>query len=129
VPAPASFDYALVRVVPRVEREEFLNAGVILFCLERDFLAARVELDRARALALFPGADLAAIEEHLAAIPRIAAGGEGSGPIGRLSRRERFHWLVAPRSTVIQVGPVHSGLCGDPAERLDGLFARMVRAR
>lgn len=129
MPAPASFDYALVRVVPRVEREEFLNAGVILFCLERDFLAARVELDRARALALFPGADLATIEEHLAAIPRIAAGGEGSGPIGRLSRRERFHWLVAPRSTVIQVGPVHSGLCGDPADTLDGLFARMVRTR
>lgn len=128
MPAPASFDHAIVRIVPRVEREEFVNAGVILFCLTRDFLGARVALDRARLLALFPDADLEPIEAHLAAIPRIAAGGEGSGPIGRLSRRERFHWLVAPRSTVLQVGPVHSGLCEDPARALDALFERMVRA-
>jgi hypothetical protein len=126
VPAPASFDYAIVRVVPRVEREEFVNAGAILFCLERDFLAARVELDRARLRALAPDADLALVEEHLAAIPLVAAGGEGSGPIGKLSRRERFHWLVAPRSTIIQVSPVHSGLCDDPALALERLFARMV---
>jgi hypothetical protein len=130
VPAPASFDYALVRVVPRVEREEFVNAGVILFCLGRDFLGARVALDRDRVRALYPGADLDLdlVEEHLAAVPRIAAGGEGSGPIGRLSRRERFHWLVAPRSTVIQVGPVHAGLCEDPGRALDDLFRRMVGA-
>jgi hypothetical protein len=128
VPAPASFDHAIVRIVPRVEREEFVNAGVILFCLTRDFLGARVALDRKRVLSLFPDADLEPIEAHLAAIPRIAAGGEGSGPIGRLSRRERFHWLVAPRSTVLQVGPVHSGLCEDPARALDALFERMVRA-
>jgi hypothetical protein len=127
VPAPASFDYAIVRVVPRVEREEFVNAGVILFCLERDFLDARVELDRARLRALAPDADLALVEEHLAAIPRVAAGGEGSGPIGKLSRRERFHWLVAPRSTIIQVSPVHSGLCEDPARALERLVERMVR--
>lgn len=129
MPEPASFDHAIVRIVPRVEREEFVNAGVILFCLARDFLGARVELDRTRLLALFPGADLETLEAHLAAIPRIAAGGEGSGPIGRLSRRERFHWLVAPRSTVLQVGPVHSGLCDDPARALDSLFERMVRSR
>jgi hypothetical protein len=131
VPAPASFDYALVRVVPRVEREEFVNAGVVLFCLTLDFLGARVALDRDRVRALAPGADLDLdlVEEHLAAIPRIAAGGEGSGPIGRLSRRERFHWLVAPRSTVIQVGPVHAGLCDDPGRALDDLFARMVGTR
>jgi Protein of unknown function (DUF3037) len=128
VPAPSSFDYAVVRVVPRVDREEFLNAGVILFCLERDFLAARVELDGARIRALFPDADLAAIEGHLRAIPRIAAGGEGAGPIGRLSPRERFHWLVAPRSTVIQVSPVHAGLCEDPERALEHLVDRMVRA-
>jgi hypothetical protein len=127
VPAPSSFDYAIVRVVPRVDREEFVNAGVILFCLERDFLGARVELDRARVRAIFPGADLTLIEEHLAAIPLLCAGGEGSGPIGRLSRRERFHWLVAPRSTVIQASPVHSGLCEDPDRALDHLFQRMVR--
>jgi hypothetical protein len=128
VPAKSSFDYAVLRVVPRVEREEFVNAGVILFCLERDFLEARVELDRARVLALWPAADLALIDEHLAAVPRICRGGEGSGPIGRLSLRERFHWLVAPRSTVLQVGPVHSGLCEDPAQSLEELMNGRVRA-
>lgn len=127
MPAPSSFDYAVIRVVPRVEREEFVNAGVILFCLARDFLGARVELDRDRVRALCPGVDLAVVDEHLAAIPRVCAGGEGSGPIGRLSRRERFHWLVAPRSTVIQVSPVHSGLCDDPARALERLMDRMVR--
>jgi hypothetical protein len=127
VPAQSSFDYAVVRVVPRVDREEFVNAGVILFCLERDFLGARVELDRARLLALDPAADLALVEEHLAAIPRVAAGGPSAGPIGKLSRRERFHWLVAPRSTIIQVSPVHSGLCDDPERALEHLVLRMVR--
>jgi hypothetical protein len=127
VPAQSSFDYAVVRVVPRVDREEFVNAGVILFCLERDFLGARVELDRERLRALHPGADLALVEEHLAAIPRVAAGGAGSGPIGKLSPRERFHWLVAPRSTVIQVSPVHSGLCEDPERALEHLVERVVR--
>jgi hypothetical protein len=128
VPAQTSFDYALIRVVPRVEREEFVNAGVILFCLARDFLGARVELDRDRVRALHPDVDLAVVDEHLAAIPRVCAGGDGSGPIGRLSLRERFHWLVAPRSTVIQVSPVHSGLCDDPERALERLMDRMVRA-
>jgi hypothetical protein len=128
VPAPCSFDYAVLRVVPRVEREEFVNAGVVLFCSERDFLGAKVALDRERLRALSPDVDLAVVEEHLAAVPRIAAGGEGSGPIGRLTTRERFHWLVAPRSTIIQVSPVHSGLCGDPAAALERLFERMVPA-
>jgi hypothetical protein len=126
VPAPCSFEYAVVRVVPRVEREEFVNAGIVLFCLEHDFLAARVELDRDRVRAIFPGADLPVVEEHLAALVRIAAGAEGSGPIGKLPPRERFHWLVAPRSTIIQVGPVHSGVCHDPARALDRLVERMV---
>ena len=127
MPAALSFDYAVLRVVPRVEREEFVNAGVILFCLARDFLEARVEIERARVLALFPGTDLALVEEHLLAVPRICAGGEGSGPIGRLSRRERFHWLVAPRSTVLQVSAVHSGLCDDPLRALEHLMDVMVR--
>jgi hypothetical protein len=126
VPERSSYDYAILRVVPRVEREEFVNAGVILFCLERDFLGARVALDRARVTALHPGADLALIEEHLSVIPRICAGGPDSGPIGRLSRRERFHWLVAPRSTMVQVSPVHTGLCSDPPRALDDVFQRMV---
>lgn len=129
MPAQPSFDYAVMRVVPRVEREEFVNAGIVLFCSERDFLGARVELDRERLRALAPDVDLALVEEHLAAIPRIAAGGEGSGPIGRLSRRERFHWLVAPRSTIIQVSPVHSGLCDDPERALERLMDGMVRRR
>jgi len=127
VPAPVSFDYAVLRVVPRVERDEFVNAGVILFCLQRDFLGARVALDRARLQALFPGTDLDVVEEHLQAVPRVCRGGPGSGPIGALSRRERFHWLVAPRSTVIQVSPVHSGICHDPERALEALLDRLVR--
>ena len=127
MPATCSFDYAVVRVVPRVEREEFVNAGVILFCRQLDFLQARVELDRERVRALWPEADLPLIEEHLAAIPRICAGGEGSGPIGRLTTPERFHWLVAPRSTVLQLSPVHVGLCEDPERALDELMERVIR--
>ena len=127
MPARCSYEYAVVRVVPRVEREEFVNAGVIVFCLERGFLSARVELDRERVRALAPDADLAVVEEHLRAIPAICAGGEGSGPIGRLSPRERFRWLVAPRSTVVQPSPVHAGLCDDPERALESLFERMVR--
>jgi Protein of unknown function (DUF3037) len=126
VPAQSSFDYAVVRLVPRVEREEFVNVGVILFCRARDFLGARVALDPARVRALFPDADLGTIEEHLRAIPCICDGKEGSGPIGALSQRERFHWLVAPRSTVIQVSPVHSGLCDDPQRALEYLFEKMI---
>ncbi len=126
MPGRSCYDYAVLRVVPRVDREEFVNAGVILFCLERDFLAARVALDGARVTALHPQADLALIEEHLTAIPRICAGGPDAGPIGRLSLRERFHWLVAPRSTMVQVSPVHTGLCDDPRRALDAIFDRMV---
>jgi hypothetical protein len=129
VPALSSFDYAILRVVPRVEREEFVNAGVILFCLERDFLAARVEVNEPRLRALWPGAGIDEIElvrQHLAAIPRICAGSPDGGPIARLSIRERFHWLVAPRSTIIQVSPVHVGLCESPERALDELFRQMV---
>lgn len=127
MPTTHSFDYAVIRIVPRVEREEFVNAGVILFCLERDYLDARVELDRDRVHALFPGADLGTIDEHLRVIPLICAGGAGAGPIGRLGLRERFHWLVAPRSTVLQVSPVHSGLCEDPVQAIERLMDELVR--
>jgi hypothetical protein len=126
VPAPSSFDYAVVRVMPRVERGELINAGVILFCLEKDFLQAHVEVNEARLRALWPGTDLDLVRQHLAAIPRIAAGALEAGPIARLTIRERFRWLVAPRSTIIQVSPVHAGLCGHPERALDELFRQMV---
>ncbi len=126
MPAP-SFDYAVIRVVPRVDREEFLNAGVILFCLQKDFLAARVEVDEARLRTLWPEVDVDLIRQHLEAIPRICAGDADAGPIARLSIRERFHWLVSPRSTMIQVSPVHTGLCEHPEQALDDLFGRMVQ--
>jgi len=108
---PSSFDYAVVRVVPRVERGEFINAGVILFCLEHRFLEARVQVDEARLRALWPEVDIELVRKHLEAIPKTCAGDASAGPIARLSQRERFHWLVSPRSTIIQVSPVHSGLC------------------
>jgi hypothetical protein len=127
VPALSSFDYAVVRVVPRVERGESLNAGVILFCLERDFLQARIEVDEPRLRALWPETDLDLIRQHLETIPRICAGAPEGGPIARLSLRERFRWLVAPRSTMIQVSPVHAGLSDDPERALEELFGRMVR--
>jgi len=126
VPTHSSFDYAIVRVVPHVEREEFINVGVILFCDARDFLTARIELDEARLLALFPDVDLPLVRRHLEVIPRICEGGPAAGPIGQLPLRERWHWLVAPRSTIVQVSPVHSGLCDDPQVTLDQLVQRMV---
>jgi hypothetical protein len=127
MPAHASFDYAIVRIVPRVEREEFVNAGVILFCRTLDYLGARVQLDRSRLAAVAPDVDASEVERHLAAIPLICAGAPEAGPIGQLSPAERFHWLVSPSSTVIQPSPVHSGLCRDPEAELEHLMDRMVR--
>lgn len=124
-----SYDYAIVRVVPRVEREEFLNVGVVLSCPARDFLEVRIELNEPRLKALDPTVDLASIRTHLDSLPLIAAGGEHAGPIGKLSQRERFHWLVAPRSTVIQVSAVHTGRCDNPAATMEQLLATMVRLR
>jgi hypothetical protein len=126
VPARASYDYATIRVVPRVDREEFLNAGVIVFCLERDFLQARVAFHPDRLRALCAETDLDLVRRHLEAIPRICEGDPDAGPIARLTRRERFHWLVAPRSTVIQVSPVHSGMSDAPARTLDELFQKLA---
>ena len=127
MPALSSYDYALVRVVPRVERGEFINAGVILFCRTHRFLAARIELDRERLAALAPNLDPALVEPQLTAISIIAAGGSAGGPIGQLTQSERFHWLVAPRSTIIETSPVHCGLCSDPAATLEHLMATLVR--
>ncbi len=124
--ARSSYDYAVIRVVPRVDREEFVNAGVVLFSKARGFLGARVAVDEGRLLALNSEVDLEMVRRHLEAIPQICAGGPDAGPIAKLSDRERFHWLVAPRSTVIQVSPVHSGFCEDPASELNDLFSRLV---
>jgi len=121
------FQYAIIRVVPRVERGECLNAGVVLLCRPKRYLAARVGLDAARLKALAPDVDPAAILEHLAAVERVAAGEAAAGPIARLGQGERFHWLVSPSSTVIQPSEVHTGLCDDPATELDHLFDRLVR--
>jgi hypothetical protein len=124
----ATYDYAIVRVVPKVERAEFVNAGVIVSCPTRDLLVARIELDEQRLVALDPTIDLESVRTHLAAIPIICAGGEGAGPIGRLSQRERFHWLVAPRSTIIQTSPTHTGSARDIEAVVERLLETMVRA-
>ena len=120
------YDYAVIRVVPRVEREEFVNAGVILSCQASGFLAAAVALDEARLLALDAGVDLHAVLRHLAAIVAICEGAPGSGPIGQLPLRARFHWLTARRSAIIQTSPVHTGRCGDPEGTLDRLLRQLV---
>ncbi len=127
MPGPSSYDYAILRVVPQVEREEFVNVGAILFCRTLRFLDARVELDTRRLAALAPELDLKTVQAQLDLIRRICAGGPRAGPIGRLEQADRFHWLVAPRSTIIQVSPVHCGLCSDPQAALDDLFQKLVR--
>jgi hypothetical protein len=126
VPAPNSFDFAVVRIVPRVERGEFVNAGVIVFCLVLHFLEARVHVDDNRLRSLWPELDIDVVRRHLEAFPKICAGEPDAGPIAQLSVRERFHWLVAPRSTVIQISPVHSGLCDMPQSALNDLFRQLV---
>jgi hypothetical protein len=118
------YDYAVVRVVPHVEREEFINAGIILFCRPARYLAAKVELDCERLLALAPNCDISMVQEQLALIPRLCA---GEGPIGRLGQAETYHWLVAPHSTVIQCSPVHSGVTDDLPGTLERLMETMVR--
>lgn len=127
MPAEYTYDYAIVRIVPRVERGERINVGVILSCVDVDFLEARIELDTARLLALEPSLDLDAIRSGLATIPAVCAGGPGAGPIGALPPRGRFRWLVSPRSTVIQTSPVHTGRTTDPAAALERLLDTMVR--
>ena len=123
----AAYDYAIVRVVPRVERGECINIGVIVSCPARDYLQARIEIDASRLRSLDASLDVEAIRKHAASIPAICDGGDAAGPIGRLTQRERFHWLVAPRSTIIQISPVHTGRCPDPTRLLDQLTAKLVR--
>jgi hypothetical protein len=129
MPATSVFEYALMRVVPRIERGEYVNAGVVLLCRQHGFLEARLHLDRGRLRALDSTLDLELLEEQLAHIPRICAGGPPAGPIGALPHHERFRWLTAPRSTIIQPSPVHTGLCTDPRATLERIFARSVGER
>lgn len=126
MPALHSYDYAIVRVVPCVERGEYINAGVILFCRTRRFLGALISLDMPRLAALFPAIDVDIVRQHLDMIPLVCAGNAEAGAVGQLAQSERFHWLVSPRSTVIQISPVHSGLCADPAATLEHLLKTMV---
>ena len=127
MPELRTYDYAIVRVVPRVERGEFVNAGIILSCDVERILQARIELDEAALLALDAGVDLELVRKTLATIPAICAGGEEAGDIGKLSPRERFHWLVSPKSTIVQMSPVHTGQCSDVTMALEHLMNRMIR--
>ena len=120
------FEYAILRVVPRVERGECINAGVVLYCQDEKFLGARTHLDDSRLLSLDPEADLDAVKSSLEAVHPVCAGGPGAGAVGRLPVRERFGWLVAPRSTVVQPSPVHTGLTEDPKAELERLLDAVV---
>ena len=122
-----TYDYAVVRIVPRVERGEFVNAGIILSCDVERILLAGIELDEQALLAIDARVDLDLVRSVLKSIPAICAGGEAAGDLGRMSARERFHWLVAPRSTIVQTSPVHTGQCSDPAGALEHLMRTMVR--
>jgi hypothetical protein len=124
-----TYDYCVIRVVPRVEREEFVNVGIILSCPAAKFLQARIEVDEARLLALDPQLDLDTVRRHLGAIEAICAGGPGSGPIGLLPQRARFHWLTAKRSSIIQTSPVHLGRCTQAGNAMEHLMDRMVRVQ
>ena len=121
------YDYAVIRVVPRVEREEFINVGVILSCEASRYLEARIELDEARLRALAPDLDIESVSRHLQAVTAICRGGPGTGPIGQLPPRARFHWLTAKRSSILQTSPVHTGKCSDMDALMEHLLRRMVR--
>lgn len=126
MPAECTYDYAIVRIVPRVERGERINVGVILSCADTDFLDCRLALDAARLLALDPTLDVEAIRSSLDVIPTVCRGGPDAGPIGALPQRGRFRWLVSPRSTIIQMSPVHTGRTTDPTAALERLLETMV---
>ena len=127
-PDAKPFTYLILRVVPSVERGERLNVGVVLFCRQRGFLGARIELDAARLAALTPGVAVDEVRRHLAALARVAEGAPDAGPIAALPASERFGWLAAPSSTIVQASEVHTGLSDDPEATLDALFGRLVVA-
>ena len=122
-----TYDYAVIRVVPRVERGEFVNAGIILSCDVERILLSKIELDETALLAIDARVDMDLVRNALAAIPAICAGGQAAGDIGKMPARERFHWLVAPRSTIVQTSPVHTGQCAQPDAALQHLMQTMVR--
>ena len=122
-----AYQYAIIRVVPHVERGEAINVGIVLLCRSLGFIGARTALDERRLRAIAPDADVASIQRHLEAIDRVASGDPRGGPIARLSIAERFHWLVSPASTIIQPSEVHIGLTDDPAKDLERLFGALVR--
>jgi Protein of unknown function (DUF3037) len=128
LPPDTPFAYCVLRVVPDIERAEFLNVGVVLFARQAGFLEARIHLDAERLRALSPECDPEPVARHLAALELVAVGDPGGGPIAALEPSERFNWMAAPSSTVVQASPVHTGVTDDPARRLDGLFARLVGA-
>jgi hypothetical protein len=123
------YDYAIIRVVPRVEREEFINVGVIISCPARKYLQASIEIDQDHVLSIDSNLDLQKLREHLAAIQSICQGGKKAGEIGKLTQRERFNWLISPRSTIIQTSAMHTGWCKDPAEQMEHLMNSMVRKK
>jgi hypothetical protein len=123
------YDYAVIRIVPKVDREEFINAGIILSCEEKEFLYAKIEIDEKRIKVISPDFDIETAKTHLDAINAICIGGKDAGTIGQLSQRQRFHWLTSPRSTIIQTSAVHSGYCKDPVETLNHLFEKMVKSK
>ena len=120
------FEYAVIRVVPRVEREEFINIGVILLCAKQKFLRCRIEINSARLQSLCPDLECDELYDYVRSFEKICAGGPPGGPIGSLSLAERFRWLTAARSTILQTSKVHPGLCVDPQEKMDQLFLEMV---
>lgn len=122
----SSYDYALIRLVPNVERGECLNVGVLLFCRTQRFLGVRIQLDQTRVLSLAPDLDLASVQHQLDAIVHICMGAPEAGLLGKMSQSERFHWLTSPRSTIIQTSQVHVGLCTDPEATLEHLLKTMV---
>ncbi len=126
MPEASPFSYAIIRVVPRVERGERFNVGVVLYCRQRDFLGALLALDETRLQALAPDVSAAEVRSHLDALVRVAEGDRRAGPIAAMAQSERFGWLVAPSSTMIQASEVHTGLSEDPGETLEGLFERLV---
>ena len=128
MPADNPFSYSIYRLVPRIERGERINVGVVVFSRPLKFLEVRTALDKARALTLWPELDVDSVRAHLSALERIAAGDAKSGPIAELDTTARFHWLVSPSSTIIQPSQVHTGICGAPADELEKLFRELVEA-